>query len=181
MKSSVWRSGCVVLLALAVALPALAAHITPPGAGVAAAEALPMAERVLVMKGERRLYLLRGGVPFRSYRVWLGLAPKGHKEEEGDFRTPEGSYRLDARNTQSEYFLSIHVSYPNTADVDRAHRAHREPGGAIMIHGLPNVPKHPIEYYLRNDWTNGCIALSNDDMLEVWLLTRPDTPIDIRP
>lgn len=144
-------------------------------------EALPMADRVVVVKSERRLYLMRGGVPLRSFRVWLGLAPKGHKEQEGDFRTPEGSYRLDAKNSQSEYFLSIHVSYPNKEDLDRARRNHLEPGGAIMIHGLPNVPKHSLEYYLRNDWTNGCIALSNDDMLEVWLLTRVDTPIEIRP
>jgi len=124
---------------------------------------------------------MRGGVPIRSFRVWLGLAPKGHKEHEGDFRTPEGVYRLDAKNPQSDYFLSIHVSYPNRDDLERAHRNHLEPGGAIMIHGLPNNLKHPPEYYLRNDWTNGCIALSNDDMLEVWLLTRVDTPIEIKP
>jgi murein L,D-transpeptidase YafK len=147
----------------------------------AVSEALPMADRVVVVKAERRLYLMRGGVPFRSFRVWLGLDPTGHKEQEGDFRTPEGTYRLDAKNPQSEYFLSIHVSYPNREDVERAHRGHREPGGAIMIHGLPNAPKHSPEYYLRNDWTNGCIALTNDDMLEVWLLTRVDTPIEIRP
>jgi murein L,D-transpeptidase YafK len=147
----------------------------------AVSDVLPMADRVVVVKSERRLYLMRAGVPFRTFRVWLGLDPKGHKEQEGDFRTPEGEYRLDAKNPQSEYFLSIHVSYPNREDMDRARRSHREPGGAIMIHGLPNVPKRSTEYYLRNDWTNGCIALTNDDMLEVWLLTRVDTPIEIRP
>ena len=145
------------------------------------ADTLPMADRVVVDKSERLLTLMRGGVPFRSFRVWLGLAPKGHKEQEGDFRTPEGVYRLDAKNPQSDYFLSIHVSYPNREDLERARRNHLEPGGAIMIHGLPNNLKHPPEYYLRNDWTNGCIALSNDDMLEVWLLTRVDTPIEIKP
>jgi murein L,D-transpeptidase YafK len=124
---------------------------------------------------------MRAGVPLRSFRIWLGLAPKGHKEQEGDFRTPEGTYLLDAKNPQSEYFLSIHVSYPNRNDLENARRNHTEPGGAIMIHGLPNIPKHPMEYYFRNDWTNGCIALTNDDMLEVWLLTRVDTPIEIRP
>lgn len=163
----------VLLLGLAFAVPQAHAALT--------AETLPMADRVVVEKSERRLTLMRAGVPFRSFRVWLGLAPKGHKEQEGDFRTPEGVYRLDAKNPQSDYFLSIHVSYPNREDLERARRNHLEPGGAIMIHGLPNNLKHPPEYYLRNDWTNGCIALSNDDMLEVWLLTRVDTPIEIKP
>ncbi len=166
------------ILALALAL---VAGSLPSARAVGVADALPMADRVVVVKSERRLYLMRAGVPLRSFRIWLGLAPKGHKEQEGDFRTPEGTYRLDAKNPQSEYFLSIHVSYPNRDDLDKARRHHLEPGGAIMIHGLPNVPKHPMDYYLRNDWTNGCIALSNDDMLEVWLLTRVDTPIEIRP
>lgn len=152
-----------------------------PEPASAVSDALPMADQVVVVKSERRLYLVRGGIPFRSFKVWLGLDPKGHKEREGDFRTPEGLYRLDAKNAQSEYFLSIHVSYPNREDLARAHRNHHEPGGAIMIHGLPNVPKHSSDYYRRTDWTNGCIALTNDDMLEVWLLTRVDTPIEIRP
>jgi hypothetical protein len=153
----------------------------PANAALSSPDALPMADRIVVVKSERRLYLMHAGVPVRRFRVWLGLAPTGHKEQEGDFRTPEGLYQLDAKNPQSDYFLSIHVSYPNREDLDRARRNHLAPGGAIMIHGLPNLPKHPPEYYFRNDWTNGCIALSNDDMLEVWLLTRVDTPIEIKP
>ncbi len=167
--------------ALLAATLGLAAMVSGQVSAMVSPEALPMADRVVVVKSERRLYLMRGGVPYRSFKVWLGLAPKGHKEQEGDFRTPEGLYRLDAKNSQSEYFLSIHVSYPSRDDMERARRSHVEPGGAIMIHGLPNTLKHPAEYYFRNDWTNGCIALTNDDMLEVWLLTRVDTPIEIRP
>ena len=151
------------------------------GRAEAIPEGLPVAERVVVVKSERRLYLLRGGVPFRSYRIALGLNPRGPKEQEGDFRTPEGAYRLDARNPASEFFLSLHVSYPSEQDLVRARGRGASPGGAIMIHGQPNVPKHPRTYYERNDWTNGCIALANDDMLEVWLMTRVDTPIEIRP
>jgi murein L,D-transpeptidase YafK len=147
----------------------------------AAGAGLELADELVVVKSERRLYLLRGGEPFRSYKVALGLNPVGHKEHEGDFRTPEGRYRLDGRNPSSEYYLSLHVSYPGPRDMERARAHHWQPGGSIMIHGLPNVPKHPVDYYLRADWTNGCIALSNNDMLEVWLLTRPDTPIEIRP
>ena len=143
-------------------------------------EMLP-ADLVLVVKSEHRLYLVREGQRYRSFKISLGLNPSGPKEREGDFRTPEGRYVLDGRNARSDYYLALHVSYPNDTDSYRA-RAHGvAPGGAIMIHGLPNTPRKPASYYLSNDWTNGCIALSNDDMLEVWLLTRPDTPIEIRP
>jgi hypothetical protein len=145
------------------------------------AEPLKQADAVLVDKSERRLYLLRGGQPFRSYRIALGLSPNGHKEREGDFRTPEGRYTIYRRNPQSEFFLSLGISYPDEDDQARARRQGLKPGGAIMIHGLPNVLKRPLDYYRSADWTDGCIALSNDDMLEVWLLTRTNIPIEIRP
>lgn len=143
--------------------------------------ALPLADRVLVRKGERKLYLMRGGDVLRSYKVALGLRPEGHKESEGDYRTPEGRYRLTRRNPNSEYFLSIQVDYPNEQDVARARRRGLKPGGAIMIHGQPNTPRKPRDYYTNVDWTEGCIAVSNSDMVEIWLMTPPDTPIEIRP
>jgi murein L,D-transpeptidase YafK len=152
-----------------------------PAVVFATSDELKAADQVLVVKSEHRLYLLRAGQPYRSYKVALGLNPVGHKEREGDFRTPEGRYLLDARNTSSDFFLSIHLSYPSAEDAERARRHHWAPGGSIMIHGLPNVPKRPIEFYKSADWTDGCIALTNDDMLEVWLLTRANTPIEIRP
>jgi murein L,D-transpeptidase YafK len=139
------------------------------------------ADLVVVVKSEHRLYLVRDGQTYRSFRVWLGLDPSGPKEREGDFRTPEGRYVLDARNAHSDYYLALHVSYPNESDARRARARGVAPGGSIMIHGQPNTPRRPTSYYLSTDWTNGCIALTNDDMLEVWLLTRPDTPIEIRP
>lgn len=139
------------------------------------------ADLVVVVKSEHRLYLIRDGLPYRTFRVSLGLNPAGPKEREGDFRTPEGRYTIDGRNPRSDFYLALHVSYPNGADADRARAKGVSPGGSIMIHGLPNTPRRPTSYYLSSDWTNGCIALSNDDMLEVWLLTRPDTPIEIRP
>jgi murein L,D-transpeptidase YafK len=144
-------------------------------------EALQMADQVLVIKSERRLYLLHEGKPYRVYPIVLGESPIGRKEREGDRRTPEGRYVIDGRNPASKFFLALHVSYPNATDVERA-RDHRwSPGGAIMIHGLPNTPKRPLDYYRKTDWTDGCIALTNDDMLEVWLLTRNEIPIEIRP
>src|SRR3982750_451542 len=103
---------------------------------------MPVADRVLVRKSERRMYLMRGNDVLRAYRVSLGLNPGGAKERAGDFRTPEGSYRLTRRNTRSDYFLSIQVSYPNDQDMQRAHRNGWQPGGSIMIHGMPNDPRH---------------------------------------
>jgi murein L,D-transpeptidase YafK len=143
--------------------------------------ALPVADRVVVNKSERKLQLLRNGEVLRTYKIALGLRPEGHKEFEGDFRTPEGQYRLSRRNPNSEYFLSIQIDYPNDRDVARARKQGVRPGGAIMIHGQPNVPRKPRDYYSNVDWTEGCIAVSNSDMVEIWLMTPPDTPIEIRP
>ncbi len=140
-----------------------------------------LADRVVVRKSERRLYLMRGENVLRSYRVALGLNPVGPKEQEGDSRTPEGHYQLTRRNPRSEYFLSIQVSYPNDRDLQRARRNRLTPGGAIMIHGLPNELRREPTYYEKRDWTDGCIAVSDSDMLEIWLMTPPDTPIDILP
>jgi murein L,D-transpeptidase YafK len=143
--------------------------------------ALPLADRVIVDKSARKLLLLRAGEVLRSYKVSLGLRPEGHKQFEGDFRTPEGAYRLTRRNPNSEYFLSIQVDYPNDHDIARARRQGLKPGGAIMIHGQPNMPRKPRDYYTNVDWTEGCIAVSNSDMVEIWLMTPPDTPIEIQP
>jgi murein L,D-transpeptidase YafK len=161
----------IVVLALVAALTW--------GSGIASDE-LPTATHVVVRKAERRLELLRGTEVLRSYHVSLGLAPEGHKERTGDFRTPEGRYLLTRRNPRSDFFLSIQVSYPNPKDVKNARRNGWDPGGSIMIHGLPNRLKREPDYYSR-DWTDGCIAVSNSDMVEIWLLTHDNTPIEILP
>ena len=175
-----------ILLALAIVAAPLTARAEGPLPTSAlltpsVEAALPMADRVLVQKGERKLQLMRNGEVLRTYRIALGLRPEGHKEYEGDFRTPEGQYRLSRRNPNSEYFLSIQIDYPNDRDIKRARRLGQRPGGAIMIHGQPNVPRKPRDYYSNVDWTEGCIAVSNSDMVEIWLMTPPDTPIEIRP
>lgn len=141
---------------------------------------VPTATRVVVYKSQRRLELLRGNEVLRSFRVSLGLQPQGHKERVGDFRTPEGRYHLTRRNARSDFFMSIQVSYPNDRDARRAKASGWDPGGSIMIHGLPNTLKRDPDYYER-DWTDGCIAVSNSDMVEIWLLTHNNTPIDILP
>jgi len=147
----------------------------------ACADALGAADRVVVYKAAHKLYLYLGERLLGEYRVALGLNPHGQKEREHDFRTPEGHYNLARRNTRSEYFLSIQVSYPNKDDEVRAHKKGWAPGGAIMIHGLPNAPRHAPAYYSTTDWTDGCIALSNADMVEVWMRTQDNIPIDIFP
>lgn len=141
----------------------------------------PTADRVVVEKGDRKLHLVKNGEVFQTFDIALGIRPTGDKEFEGDFRTPEGTYLLDIRNPDSEFFLSIHVSYPNGRDVREARSKGLDPGGAIMIHGQPNTPTRSEAYYRTQDWTNGCIAVSNSDMIDIWLMTANNTPIEIRP
>lgn len=173
------------LAALVLASAAFAAHSDPlPQAErvtLRSAESLPAVDRVVVHKTERRLVLLHGDAVVRTYKIALGVNPVGQKERAGDLRTPEGRYFLSRRNPRSDYFLSIQVSYPNEADMRRAHKNHWDAGGSIMIHGLPNQLKRAPGYYEITDWTDGCIALSNADMVEVWLLTPDNAPIDILP
>jgi murein L,D-transpeptidase YafK len=140
-----------------------------------------MAERVVIKKSERKLYLYKGERVLRSMDIALGLVPAGDKKVEGDYRTPEGDYMLTKRNPASDYFLSIQISYPSKQDERLARMQGQNPGGQIMIHGQPNVPKYSDDYYRGTDWTEGCVALSNSDMVDIWLMTSPNTPISIVP
>jgi murein L,D-transpeptidase YafK len=139
------------------------------------------ADRILVVKSERKLYLLKAHEILRSFDIALGLLPEGAKQREGDFRTPEGEYTIEAKRANSDYFLALKVSYPNETDRERARRLGVDPGGQIMIHGMPNHPKMEESRYRGWDWTDGCIAVSNSDMLDIWLATGVSTPIEIRP
>jgi murein L,D-transpeptidase YafK len=139
------------------------------------------ADYVVVDKSDRKLTLYKAGRVLREFDIALGQMPNGPKQREGDFRTPEGKYFLGARNVNSDFFLSIHISYPNDADRARARAQGVDPGGQIMIHGLPNQPKYALRRYEDTDWTDGCIAVSNSDMIDIWLMTRDSTPIEIRP
>ena len=141
----------------------------------------PIADRVVVEKEQRRLHLMKDGKPFRSFDIALGMYPVGDKLNEGDQKTPEGLYWLDLRNPDSGFFLSIHVSYPNASDRREARSQGLEPGGQIMIHGQPNSPNYSEAYYAKEDWTNGCIAVSNSDMIDIWLMTPNRVQIEIRP
>ncbi len=141
----------------------------------------PRINQVLVRKQERRLYLMADEIVVRSYRVSLGDNPVGHKLYEGDKRTPEGSYTLDWRNSESDFYKSIHISYPNDTDRSQAEAWGQDPGGSIMIHGLPNEAGDLAFAYIGLDWTNGCIAVDNAEMDEIWQLVSDGTPIKILP
>ena len=137
---------------------------------------------VVVKKSKRKLFLYAGADLVKSYSIALGKQPKGQKEREGDSRTPEGLYILDWRNPHSKFFRSIHVSYPSVSQARNAKEAGIDPGGAIMIHGQPNDWSERIKLtFAHKDWTEGCIALENQDMIEVWDLVKDGTPIEIKP
>lgn len=141
------------------------------------------ADQVLVKKSERKLQLLKAGQVVREYRVNLGDNPYGHKERQGDERTPEGDYVLDYRNPRSMFHKSLHISYPNAEDKLVAQAKGVDPGGLIMIHGRPNYIDSPriLAEYDNRDWTNGCIAVKNAEMDEIWVAVRDGTPIRILP
>jgi murein L,D-transpeptidase YafK len=139
------------------------------------------ADHVLVDKSERTLTLLRGGQPLKTYAVSLGGAPAGHKRQEGDERTPEGRYVLDYRNPASAAHLSLHVSYPDASDAARARAQGVPPGGMIMVHGIMNGLGWLGRLHRLVDWTDGCIAVTNAEMDEIWRAVPDGTPIEIRP
>jgi murein L,D-transpeptidase YafK len=152
--------------------------------GHCAAQSVSSAERadtILIVKHERKLYLLHDNATLRNYRIALGLSPTGAKEREWDFRTPEGSYVVDFRQEHSHYFKALHISYPSPADLKRSFTQHLSPGRDIFIHGEPNQPNKPDSYYKTHDWTNGCIALSDEDLQDVWNLTAGRTRVEIVP
>jgi len=138
-------------------------------------------EKVLILKSAHQLQLINSGKPFKTYRISLGKRPRGAKIEEGDSRTPEGLYWLDWRQASEHYNLSMHISYPNITDAARARRKGVNPGGMIMIHGTPDSEEYPEWYFHTLDWTDGCIAMKNADMREVWGLVKDGTLVEIRP
>lgn len=137
------------------------------------------ADAIEVIKSRREMRLLRAGQVIGVYRISLGAAPSGHKMHEGDERTPEGSYQIDWRNPRSVAYLSLHISYPNTEDTVRAEAAGVSPGGNIMIHGLPNGWGFLGGLHRVYDWTDGCIAVTNAEIREIWAYVPNGTPIRI--
>jgi murein L,D-transpeptidase YafK len=139
------------------------------------------ADQIVVVKSEHTLTLLSHGKPIKVYKVALGTGGMGAKEHQGDHKTPEGSYTIDAKNMQSRFYLALHVSYPNVADRAHAKAQHLPPGGDIMIHGVEKKYEYLGALQHDYDWTDGCIALTNPEIEEVSRLVPVGTPIEIKP
>jgi murein L,D-transpeptidase YafK len=142
---------------------------------------LHQADKVLVLKKERKLFLMKNGEILKSFTVALGRQPVGRKFCQGDCRTPEGTYILDHRNAHSMFYRSIHISYPNGRDIADAKKKGISPGKGVMIHGLPRGFEDLGELHTERDWTKGCLAVTNVEMDEIWRLVPDGTPIEIRP
>jgi len=139
------------------------------------------ADHVVVLKKERTLRLLSQGKVIRTYEVALGGDPVGPKAQQGDHKTPEGSYVLDSRNPHSQFYKSIHISYPSEHDRALARRNGVSPGGDVFVHGLPNGYGAIGAAHRLRDWTDGCIAVTNEELDEIWAAVPDGTPIEIRP
>ncbi|MBS1803924.1 MAG: L,D-transpeptidase family protein [Acidobacteria bacterium] len=146
-----------------------------------AAQRQDKAEAILILKKEHVMELLAGGKVIRTYKVALGQGGLPPKQREGDARTPEGHYIIDAKYEHSKYHKALHVSYPDAADRRRAARLGVPPGGAIMIHGLPNGKGWVGARHRLFDWTLGCIAVTDEEIDEVFTLVPVGTPVDLRP
>ena len=135
----------------------------------------PEVTRVVLMKSQRRLYLMHHDTVLEAHETSLGFRPEGHKRASGDGRTPEGRYRVDRRNPDSRYHLSIGIDYPRPRDVARARALGVEPGGDIFIHGTPR------RFRAEPDWTAGCVAVGNGEMERIYAMVAEGTPVDIFP
>lgn len=151
---------------------------------IAAEDKLPAdakVDHVVVRKKDRTLALMNGETVLKTYKIALGGDPAGPKQQEGDHKTPEGRYILDRRNPRSKFYRALHISYPNEEDRERARRQGVSAGGDIMVHGLPNGFGWLGEAHRVRDWTDGCIAVTNKEMDEIWNAVAEGTPIEIKP
>lgn len=147
----------------------------------ATVHANPKADLVVVNKSKRELILMHDGTELANYHIALGGVPEGHKKQEGDQKTPEGRYVLDYKKSNSSFYKAIHISYPNKEDKAQAKKHGVSPGGLIMIHGQKNGVGWLGSIIQLIDWTDGCIAVKNSEMEEIWQLVDVNTPIQINP
>jgi murein L,D-transpeptidase YafK len=138
-------------------------------------------DRVVVLKRARTLQLLGQGQVIRTYKVALGGSPVGPKSRQGDHKTPEGVYVLNFRNAHSQYYKSIHISYPNEHDRAEARKIGVSAGGDVFVHGLPNGYRAIGAAHRLKDWTDGCVAVTDEEMDEIWASVSDGTPIEIKP
>ncbi len=139
------------------------------------------ADKIIVYKAKRQLQLIQKGKILKTYKIALGSHPVGHKLKEGDGKTPEGAYKIIAKNTWSQFYLSLKISYPNTDDCKQAKANKVNPGGDIMIHGLGKKFEFLGKIHTLYDWTQGCIAVTNKEIKEIFNAVKVGTPIIIHP
>ncbi len=139
------------------------------------------ADKVVVLKSKRVLFLLKESEVIKAYKIALGKNPVGHKVRLGDNKTPEGTYTLTSRKHSDKYHLTIFISYPNESDIENAKKLGVSPGNSIAIHGLPKDLTSLNKLHRKTDWTSGCIAVTNDEIEEIWHLVEDGTPIEIKP
>ena len=149
------------------------------GAGFAAAK--PQADLIVVEKARRTMTLMNGNKVLKTYLVALGGHPVGAKERQGDSKTPEGSYVIESKNSHSQFHLSLRISYPNATDREHAHKLSVNPGGDIFIHGLAPSFSRIGALHRKMDWTNGCIAVTDQEIEEIWKLVPVGTRVEIKP
>jgi murein L,D-transpeptidase YafK len=142
---------------------------------------LAKADRIVVEKSARTMTLMRDGKVLKTYKVALSREPVGAKEREGDHKVPEGEYVIDSKNPHSRFHLALHISYPNAVDKERARKLGVKPGGNIEIHGLDSKYAWVGSLQRQVDWTDGCIAVTNSEIDEIWPLVAVQTPVEIRP
>ena len=140
-----------------------------------------LVDSVVIEKKARHLMLFRDGKVVRTYLVALGAHPEGDKLRKGDHRTPEGVFYIDSRQPNSHYHLALHISYPDASHRERSRAVGAEPGGDIMIHGLPNGMGAAGALHRLHDWTNGCVALTDEEIEEIWSVVPIGTPVEIKP
>ena len=161
-----------------VASIAMPTVITTPVTGI---RSHVVADSIVVEKQRHTMTLFQAGFPVRTYAIALGKQPLGDKVQKGDGRTPEGVYRIDSRNPESKYYKSLHISYPDAAHQRRAQAMGVAAGGDIMIHGLPQRFAEVGAAHREFDWTEGCVALTNAEIDEIWRAIPDGAPIQIKP
>ncbi|MEQ8896109.1 MAG: L,D-transpeptidase family protein [Roseovarius sp.] len=154
-------------------------YATPPPPPAPLPPLTEQIDRIEIDKAQRILTVFRNGEALRTYPIGLGRAPEGPKTQQGDSRTPEGTFRIDRRNPNSKYNLSLGIDYPQTQHVAQARARGVSPGGDIFIHGQPNAVKG--KRTLPGDWTAGCIAVADNVIEELWRITPIGTEVVIRP
>ncbi len=172
-RLSMWEFTAVLvsICALAFSANGQGSRLTPP----------QKVDRIVIVKSAREMTLMSGGRPIKTYKVALGTQPIGAKERQGDHKTPEGEYFIDSKVENSRFHRALHISYPNSADRERARKLGVGPGGDVEIHGLEAKYAWLGPLHRQTDWTDGCIAVTNAEIDEIWPMVAVGTPIEIRP